>query len=166
MPGGEEMKTAVVYFSFEGNCALVAELLKAELHADTCEIKTADTKKRTGLAKYVWGGAQVMTHKKPELQPYSIEINAYDLIILGTPVWAGSPAPAMVSFADRTRITGKRIAFFCCHAGGKGGVMDKFKALFPGNELAGEIDFVNPASGNAGELKEKIGEWARSLLYS
>ncbi|MDR2618850.1 MAG: NAD(P)H-dependent oxidoreductase [Treponema sp.] len=160
------MKTAVIYYSFEGNCAKTAELLREALKADVYEIKTADTKKRTGFAKYAWGGSQVITRKKPELQPYSIDVNAYDLLILGTPVWAGSPAPAMVSFADKTKIAGKKIALFCCHAGGKGKAMDKFKALFPGNKLAGEIDFVNPASGNAGELKQKIAEWALNLTSS
>jgi flavodoxin len=158
------MKTAIVYYSFEGNCAKTAELLREALKADVYEIKTADAKKRTGFAKYAWGGAQVVMHKKPELRPYNIDVNAYDLIILGTPVWAGSPAPAMAAFADRTKIAGKKIALFCCHAGGRGRAMEKFKALFPGNDLAGEIDFVNPASADAGELKRKTGEWAKTLV--
>ena len=157
------MKTAVIYYSYEGNSALIAKTIKATINADIFELKTADTKKRKGFAKYVWGGAQVIFRKKPALIPFSIDLNAYDLIILGTPVWAGSPAPAMNSFLSKTTITGKNLALFCCYAGGKGKVFDKFKALLPGNTIAGEIDFVNAAQKDSAELKQTIGEWLKTI---
>ena len=157
------MKTAVIYYSYQGNCALVAEAIKTELNAEVFEVKTVDTKRRKGFPLILWGVLQVMTKKKPELQPLSIDINAFDLIILGVPVWAGSPAPAMVSFLDKTEIKGKKIALFCCHGGGKGNAFDKFKALLPGNTIAGEIDFVNPVKEGRAPLKEKIGEWTKTL---
>ena len=157
------MKTAVIYYSFEGNCALVAKAIKDALDADIFEIKTIDKKKRTGFAKYLWGGFQTIMKKKPELEPLSIDIIAYDLIVLGTPVWAASPTPAILSFLDKTRITGKKIALFCCHAGGKGKLFDKFKALLPGNTIAGEIDFESAAKLESAALKQKIDEWAKPL---
>ena len=157
------MKTAVIYYSYHGNCALVAEAIKGELDTDVFEVKTLDTKKRKGLFLILWGVIQVMRNKKPELQPLSIDINVFDVIILGTPVWAGSPAPAMVSFLSKTEIKGKKIAFFCCHGGGKGEVFDKLKALLPGNTIAGEIDFKNPAKEGRAALKGQITEWVKTL---
>jgi len=157
------MKTAVIYYSFEGNCALVANAIKDTLDADIFEIKTIDKKKRSGFAKYLWGGFQTIMRKKPELEPLSIDINAYDLIILGTPVWAASPTPAIFSFLSKTEIKGKKIALFCCHGGGKGKLFDKFKALLPGNTIAGEIDFENAAKRDNAALKQKIGEWVKTL---
>ena len=157
------MKTAVIYYSLDGNCALVAGIIKDALNADIFEIKTTDNKKRTGFAKIVWGGAQVVFHKKPELLPLSIDVNSFDLIILGTPVWAGSPTPAIVSFLDKTKISGKKTALFCCHGGGKGKALDKFKALLPGNTIVGEIDFINPSRGESAKVKQKIGEWVKTL---
>ena len=157
------MKAAVIYYSFEGNCAMVAGLLKEELNADVFEIKTADSKKRTGFAKFLWGGAQVVVRKKPELLPLDINITSYDMIILGTPVWAASPAPALFSFLDKTKIEGKKIALFCCHAGGKGKALEKFRALLSGNTIVGEIDFNNPASGGSAGLKQKVSEWIKTF---
>jgi flavodoxin len=162
--GKGTLKTAVIYYSFDGNCALVAEAIKNRLNADLYAIKTVDEKKRTGLGKYIWGGRQVFQHTKPELKPLDVDIDAYDLIILGTPVWAGSPAPAMGSFLSRTPFSGKRTAVFCCHAGGKGKALDKFKALLQGNIIAGEIDFNNPARGNTEELRKKVGAWVTALV--
>jgi len=158
------MKTAVIYYSFEGNSALIAETIKVALKADVFEIKTTDTKKRTGFSKYAWGGAQVVMKKKPEIVPLSADVNSYDLIILGTPVWAGSPAPAMVSFLSGTKIAGKKIALFCCHGGGKRQAFDKFKALLPDNTIVGEIEFLNAARQERGALKEKVEAWVKSLI--
>jgi flavodoxin len=157
------VKTAIVYYSFEGNCAMVAGKLKELLNADALELKTADTKKRKGLAKYVWGGSQVFSHKKPELQPFTFDPAAYDLIILGAPVWAGSPAPAMVSFLDTAKISGKKIALFLCHGGGGKKVLGKFKALVPGNDVIAQIDFNNPSKVNQGEFIPTLNNWVKAL---
>ena len=157
------MKTAVIYYSYDGNSALIAETIKAAMNADIFEIKTAGGKKRKGFAKYFFGGAQVIFGKKPALIPLSVDINAYDLIILGTPVWAGSPAPAMVSFLSKTTITGKNLALFCCYAGSKGNVFEKIKALLPNNTITGEIDFLNAEKKENAELKETISDWLKTL---
>jgi hypothetical protein len=69
----------------------------------------------------------------------------------------------MVSFLSRTPLSGRKTAVFCCHAGGKGKALDKFKALLQGNTVAGEIDFNNPARGNTDELRKKIDAWVTAL---
>ena len=158
------MKTAVIYYSYEGNSAMIAQIIKGAVNADVFEIKTADTKKRGGFALYAWGGYQVVMKKKPALEPLTVDINAYDLIIVGTPVWAGAPAPALFSFLDKNRISGKKIAIFCCHGGGMGNALQKLKALLPGNTFTGEIDFVYAAkSKDPNELKTKIEAWLKEL---
>lgn len=155
------MKTAVIYYSYEGNCALIAELIKDALGADLIELQTVDDKKRQGVSKYFWGGRQVIMKKTPPLKPYTLNTEAYDLIIIGTPVWAASPAPALNTFLEEQRISNKRIALFCCHAGGKGKVFDKIKSKLPGNTFAGEIDFINPAKQRREEISDKLNEWLR-----
>jgi len=98
------MKTAVIYYSYEGNSALVAETIKAAIKADVFEIKTVDNRKPAGFAKFALGCVQVfqvLMNIKPKLLPLSVDINSYDLIILGTPVWADSPAPALAAFLGK-----------------------------------------------------------------
>jgi flavodoxin len=159
---GETMKTAVVYYSFEGNCAFAAQVLQKALDAALFEIKTLDTKKRKGLFKYLWGGKQVMMGVKPEIGKLAFDPASYDLIILGTPVWAGSPAPAMVSFLEAHPIGEKRTALYVCHAGGKGRALEKFRALLPGAALTGELDLVNPAA-KPEPARQALEAWAKSL---
>jgi flavodoxin len=153
------MKTLIVYYSYDGNSALVAEELKKAAAADILELKTEDEKVRTGFAKYAWGGKQVLTHAHPKLKPYTVNIEDYARIIIGGPVWAGTPAPALQSFIAQTKISGKRLGLFICHAGGKGKAMDKFKALLSGNTIAAEIDFINPAKLDRAAVAKQIAEW-------
>jgi len=158
------MKTAVIYYSYGGNCTLVADILKTELNADIFRIETLDNKRRRGLFLMLWGGGQVFKGIKPPLKPLSVDISAYDLIILGTPVWAGSPTPAIASFLEKNSITGKKIALFCCHGGGMGKALDKLKALLSGNTVIGEIDFISPAKTDSAGVKQKLSEWVKTLI--
>jgi flavodoxin len=157
------MKTLVIYYSYDGNSALVAEELKKAADADILELKTEDEKVRTGFAKYFWGGKQVFTHAQPKLKPYTAVIEDYDRIIIGGPVWAGSPAPALRSFIAETKISGKKLGLFLCHAGGLGKALDKLEALLPGNTIAGKITFVNPAKLDRAAVAKQVGEWVGTL---
>jgi flavodoxin len=160
------MKSLVIYYSYDGNCAMIAEQIKSAARADILQLRTEEEKRREGLAKYFWGGRQVITHKRPALKPYTAAVEAYDLIFLGTPVWAGSPAPALNSFLAETKIGGKKIALFCCHAGAKGKVFEKLRAALPGNTIAGEIDFVNPAKQDRQKALGEVDAWVKRLLGS
>jgi flavodoxin len=142
---------------------MVADILKSSLNAEVLEIKTQDEKKRFGPGKFFWALSLALSKKEPALKPCTVDIGNYDLIILGAPVWAGAPALMMASFLKQTKITGKKVALFCSHGGGAGKALERFKALLPGNTIAGEIDFRNPAKADRGELKLKIGAWARTL---
>jgi flavodoxin len=157
------MKTAVVFYTLDGNCAVVAEQINAQLGADLICLKTKDDKKRSKAGKFFWGGGMVFLRKKPPLKPYTFDPSAYDLIIIGAPVWAGSPAPPIQSFLSETAITGKKIALFVCHAGGKRDALEKFKTMLPGNEIAAGADFLNPAGSGSEELKQQVAEWIQQM---
>ncbi|MDR1249808.1 MAG: flavodoxin [Treponema sp.] len=159
------MKTLVVFYSYDGNSAMVAEELKKAFGegCDTLEIKPQDDAKRSGFAKYLWGGRMVLTHKKPRLMPWNAELDGYDLVILGGPVWAGTPAPALQAFIAEAKMQGKRLGLFVCHAGGPGKALDKLKALLPGNVIAGSIDFQNPGKQDRAAATERIDGWVKVL---
>jgi flavodoxin len=52
--------------------------------------------------------------EKPVLYSFDKNPNDYDLIFIGTPVWAFSYAPAFNSFFDKIKIINKKIALFSC----------------------------------------------------
>ncbi|MDR1972859.1 MAG: NAD(P)H-dependent oxidoreductase [Treponema sp.] len=157
------MKTLIAYYSYSGNCGVVANALKDALNADVLELKPVDDRIRKGLVKYIWGGKQVLSHAKPPLKPYQADWEAYDRIIIGCPVWAGSPAPAIMTFLSETKITGKKIVLFCCHLGGRGKVFDTLKTMLEGNTFAGERDFVIRDDEGRRRAQDDAAVWAKTL---
>jgi flavodoxin len=156
------MKTAVVFYSLSGNCALIAQELKARLDANLLRLHTENEKPRGGFAKFFWGIGVMLGIKKAPLKPYAFNTAAYDLIIIGAPVWAGSPARPIRAFLAETGITGKKIALFVCHNGGMGKALEKLEALLPGNDISAETDFVYPLK-NIEKTTQQAADWAKGL---
>jgi flavodoxin len=157
------MKTAVLYYSLDGNCAFVAEQIKTLLNADLIRLYTQDEKQRSFIGKLFWGGGMVLLRKKPPLKPYTFDPSAYDFIILGAPVWAGFPAPPLQTFLSEKQIIGKKIALFVCHGGGKGDALEMLKALLAGNEIAAEADFLDTSKGGSEDIKRQIADWVKTI---
>ena len=141
----------------------MAEEIKSQLDADLIRLYTKDEKKRGKIGKLFWGVGMVFSGKKPPLKPYTFEPSAYDLIIIGAPVWADSPAPPVQTFIAETAITGKKTALFVCHAGGKGDSQKKFKELLAGNEIIAETDFKDPSKEDVEKVKQQITDWVKVL---
>jgi len=156
------MKTAVVYYSLNGSCDLIAQEIKARLDADLLQLHIEDEKPRGGFAKFFWAIGVMKGMKKASLKPYTFAPAAYDLIIIGAPVWAGAPARPIQSFLTETGITGKKIALFVCHGGGAGKALEKFKALLPGNDITAEKDFIVPIK-NSENAKQQVADWVKGL---
>jgi flavodoxin len=157
------MKTAVIFYSLDGNCSLVAEEIKSKLNSDLIQLHVKDEKKRRGIFKFFWCCGLIISGKNPPLKPYTFDPSAYELIIIGAPVWASFPAPPIKAFISETGITGKKIALFVCHAGGKEDALEKFKALLPGNEIVSEADFISPTKNKSEDVKKQIADWVNKL---
>ena len=157
------MKTAVVFYSLDGNCGFVAEEIKSLLNADLINLQTQDEKKRGKSGKLFWGCGMVFSRKNPPLKPYTFDPAAYDLVVFGAPVWAGSPAPPLRTFFSQTVIAGKKTAVFVCHGGGKGKALEKFKTLLAGNEIISEMDFNEPVKTGGEEVKRQIADWVEKM---
>jgi flavodoxin len=157
------MRTLVVYFSFEGNTRLIAQKIAETISADTIELKTSKQYPKKGLGKFFWGGKSVLFGEMPQLLNQPIDMNPYDRILIGTPVWAGSFAPPIKSFINQYKIAGKQIALFACHGGGGAAkCFANFKKALSDNTFVSEIDFVEPKR-KPEENSSKAIRWAKEL---
>lgn len=158
------MKIIVVFFSFEGNTRMIAHTIAERLDADVCELKTAKEYPAGGIGKYFWGGKSVLFGEKPELTNETIDFDSYDVLILGTPIWAGSYAPPIHTFIHQYKIENKQLAFFACHAGGGAKkCFEKLKEALPRNTFLGQMEFQEPLKGNREDHANKAVQWAASL---
>ena len=158
------MKKLVIYYSFEGNTELIAKSIAEEVGADILRLKPKKDIDSGGFMKYFWGGRAVYAKSRPELLPFDKNPREYNMIFIGTPVWAWTYAPALNTFFAEYAFSGKKIALFCCHGGGKGKIFDKMKGALKGNEISGEIDFRDPLKNNPGVNIQKAKDWAKKQV--
>jgi flavodoxin len=156
------MKTLIVYYSLEGNTDFIAKKLASEMDADLERLKPKNDIEGKSFKKFFWGGKQVLFGEMPELESFELNLEEYDLIIFGTPVWAGSFTPAFKTLFSKYSFENKRVAVFCCHDGGKGKIFEKFKTELKDSNIIAETEFVKTSKNRETRQKE-AGKWAKYL---
>jgi flavodoxin len=151
------MKALVVFYSRTGNTRGVAGTIARELGADLEEL--VDKRGRKGFLGYLKAGRDAIRKKSAELEPLRHSASDYDMIFVGTPVWASNPAPAVRTFLDSHDLSGKRIALFCTMAsGGEEATFSAMRTLLVGSEVTGQLAIA--MKKEAGErLVEKVVQW-------
>jgi flavodoxin len=158
------MKKLVMYYSLTGNTRLMAESIAQEIDADLLALHPQQEIPAKGVMKFFKGGKAAMRKEEPPLKPLEKDPQDYDVIFIGTPVWAWTYAPAWNTFFKGTLLTGKKIALFCCHGGGKGKTLERMKQVLADNEILGTIDFREPLRSHKDQSVHKVKQWARNLL--
>ena len=108
-------KTLVVYYSRTGTTKKVGDLLAQKLGADVEEIK--DTTDRSGAKGYLISGRDAMKKRLTKLEPTTKNPAEYDLVIIGTPVWAWSVSVPVRTYITENKDKFKKVAFFATMGG-------------------------------------------------
>ncbi len=130
------MKRLVVYYSFSGNTRAMAKRIARALRADIAEIRTIktypdDLDVLLGLAK-----REIESGYMPQIVPLSVDASKYDVIVLGTPIWWNSFAPAVKKFASSISWKGKTVYPFSTNDKGAGHAQSDFKKALRGATFA------------------------------
>ncbi len=112
------MKTLVTYYSRDGHTKAVAQEIAQALEADIEEI--VDRKNRLGFRNWFLAGRDAWRKKLTEIGPLKQDPARFDLVVIGTPIWAWNMAPAVRTYLSQNKGKIKSAAFFCTQ-GGSGG---------------------------------------------
>lgn len=154
------MKTAIVYYSMHGNVRYVSEKVAKELGADLIELKPVKAYPDKGAMQFLWGGSAVTFKKKPDLEPYSFKAADYDLVIIGTPVWAGSFTPPLRTFFENNDLTGKKIAVIATSGGGDSAkCLQAIREATKADSLAATLSLVDPKDKPSDNVEKEISQF-------
>jgi len=154
------MKCLVVYYTRTGKTKFVAEAIATELGADLEEI--VDLKKREGKLGWIMGGKDATQKKLTEIAPPKRVPAEYDLVVIGTPIWAWTLTPAIRTYLSKNDLSGKKVALFYTFDSDMKQAGERTRALMPNATIISELPLANP-SGNKEETEKKIAEWCASL---
>jgi flavodoxin len=111
------MKTLVVYYSRTGITKGIADEIAQTMNCDVEEI--VDKENRSGIIGYIKSGYETTRNKLPKIEPPKHDLSNYELVIIGTPVWAGKMAVPVKTYIEQNRDKISNLACFCT-CGGSG----------------------------------------------
>jgi flavodoxin len=154
------MKSLVVYYSRTGKTRWAAETIAATLCADLEEV--VDLKKRGGPIGWIGGGKDATRKSLTEIAPAKRNPADYDLVVIGTPIWAWSPTPAIRTYLAQNDLAAKKVALFYTFDSDLKQAAERTKELLPNVTIVGGLQLANP-SKNKEETEKKIIEWCNAL---
>lgn len=158
----KKSKILVVFYSRTGNTKKAAEALARELKATTEEV--IDLKKRKGVSGIVSIIKDVFLQHCTRLAKLINNPQDYNLVVIGTPVWAFNVSCAIRSYLQTANLKNKKVAFFCtCGSSGAERTFAIMKQLAKGAEVIGTLGLT---SRDMDELDRKANEFAVELLKS
>ena len=159
-------KILIVYYSLTGNTHLIAEAIKEQTGADIERLKPIKDLNSESGTRFFWGGMHAKMKQKPKLEPLKYDPNEYDLIFLGTPVWAWTLTPPIRSYLESNDLSSKALAIWNC-AGGNGiKAMERLKKKLQNVKIAGEKTFKEPLANDPDEQIKRAKEWAAEIINS
>lgn len=93
-------RAIVAFYSRSGHTRDLGLEICRLLRAETVEVDCLELEAEREL-NLLTAGARSMTHSKEPIKECQMDLEGVNLLVLGTPIWGGSPAPYLRSLLDR-----------------------------------------------------------------
>ncbi|MGC9516806.1 MAG: flavodoxin family protein [Methanomicrobiales archaeon] len=146
----------VIYYSRTNKTAKVAEIISKNVSADIIEVK--DLKNRSGAINYLKASLDALREEKTNIEPSPVDLSEYGLIYIGTPTWAGKPAPAVITLIDKYDFKGKDVILFATEGSkGANSVIERMNEKIEARGARMVTSFTIKTGGkNAAELDQEV----------
>ena len=124
---GSAQKVLVLYYSETGTTKTVAQEIQRQLGADIEAVEVAEPYSGNFQETIQRGQKEMQSGQMPALKPLSKNIDDYDVIFLGYPIWFGTYANPIATLIKEHDFAGKTVVPFCSF--GSGGLNTSADAL-------------------------------------
>ena len=173
-----ETKTLVAYFSRAGenynvgeveigNTALMASYIAEEIKADTFEIVPVNSYSTVYKTATEEAKKEQNEKARPKIKNALNNIEDYDTIFLGYPIWWGDMPMIVYTFLESYDLSGKTIIPFNTHEGsGSAGTYDKLKKVLKDSNVETNGLALTGKVARTIEGKEKTIKWVKEIYLS
>ena len=155
-------KTLVIYYSLTGRTKDIALQIQSLTNADIYKIKPKEEIKQ-GPSLYITSKKQISSGNYPEIINDFPNIDEYDTVFVGSPIWWYTAVPVVLEFLKEFDFKNKKVVPFSTQGSNYGTYFEDFKAKAKNaNILKGE-SFNNLDSSYDEQVKNKIITWLNSL---
>ena len=158
------IKRLVVYHSYTGNTKRIAEMIQKQLNCDILELQPKvpfSTDYQEVVDEYQNNS---ISNKEVEIKDIDLNLEAYDEIIIGTPVWWYTISPVVVTFLKKYDLSGKKIYLYATNAGWLGHTFIDFKKLCSNSSVEDGMNIVFKSySDQLVTSEDEIDKWIKNL---
>ncbi len=151
------MKICIVYHSYSGITKGVAEKVRDACGGDLVEVVPKES--YSTFSAYTKGCMRARNLQIDPVEPPRIDVSAYDLIVVGTPIWAWKATPVINgAIAALEGCSGKKaVVFATCGAQYGSSLVDMKEALGKkGVKVIGEIAFTKKEINEKTKINDLI----------
>lgn len=155
----ETSRILIVYYSYTGTTRRVAEKLQQITHGDLYDVQPARTysdDSNLATVRLMW---ERFIHNMPELSGELPDLDEYDTILIGTPVWNSNIANPIMSYLNQNNFEGKTVAPFWTYSGNDGKTADNFEKLSKGAVHAEGLGLSGAMGYSDTQLEEVLSDW-------
>lgn len=157
-------KKLIVYYSYTGNTKKIANIIKDKLNCDIVELipkvpyskdyqTVVDEEQRKEGSEHL-----------REYQDINVNLDDYNTIIIGTPVWWYRETPVIRTFLKENDLSNKRVIPFATNAGWLGKTLIEIKKMCPNSKVENEKNIVFESySDELVTPLSEIEEWIKTI---
>ncbi|ABR55314.1 putative flavodoxin [Methanococcus vannielii SB] len=157
-----EEKKLVIYYSLTGNTEFVAEMISKYASADILKIELLRDISENKVSRFLELLRFILFRKKPEIKDILIDIDEYDTIYIGTPVWAGNMAAPIRTFFSKYKFSKKKVAVFCTADKNIGKTLERMKNELLDNKIIGGTIFLDVLNKKE-ETNDYVKNWVDGM---
>lgn len=169
-----QSKTLVVYYSYTSNVHKIVTELRTQIETDVVRVEPAEKGLDYAANNYAIGSALISAIRNnpdspdsyPAIDPVNVNLDEYDTIIIGAPLWWSNMAAPLQTFLfnNGSKMAGKNIGLIVSSASsGISGVESDARRLIPdGKFLTPSLWIRSSQTSNAAAL---ISEWLKAIGY-
>lgn len=160
----DNKRKIVIYHSYSGHTKMIANIIKKKIYCDVLELEP----KYEFSSDYDEVVKEYQNNEKDkstvEIKDININLDNYDEIIIGSPVWWYSITPVVREFLKENNLEGKTVIPFATNAGWLGRTFKEIEELCKNSSVTNEMNIVfGSYSDDLVTSMDEINNWINTL---
>jgi len=156
-----EQNILIVYFSHSGNTKAVAQYIQSFVGGNLAQIKTEQAYTDNQDALLAQAREEFNNNFRPALADKIENIENYDVVFLGFPIWFSSVPMVILTFLETHDLSNKTVIPFSTRGGGDiGESVERIRKALPNSIVLDGFHDINRA--NFSRARELTEDWVKS----
>lgn len=155
----EDVRTLIVYYSLTNNTEKVATMLQDKIGGDIYEIEIYKTYPDVVSEVSAEAREERESGNLPELKGELPNLDDYDLILVGGPVWSMTLSSPLMNYLKQTDFNGKDVVAFWTDDAMAGGYFDDFQDQVNNGNVLDGFGMSNVSDLSDDEINDNLDSW-------